>query len=244
LNFAVWGELLQRLGRGEAKRGGGPRGCRTAAFDRPSCGWRRTRCNDFVAGRFPALQPLTVGADIRVAQFGQFLRRLDALRARWPPAVGHDLRILRQFRSARPDRIEGHSPRAWDQLAGEEFVRLHVQHVQPAVTVQALLQFRSRQRANVGETDPTGDERTFALSRQARLIPIVATQSVSALRSALPGDESWRTLLQCFRTKLFLATSDEFTARAAADLCGRRDPKVRVAADFLKRIASEPDGLR
>jgi type IV secretory pathway TraG/TraD family ATPase VirD4 len=71
--------------------------------------------------------------------------------------------------------------------------------------------------------DPTGDERTFALSRQARLIPIVATQSISSLRSALPGDESWRTLLQCFRTKLFLATSDEFTARNAAELCGRRD---------------------
>src|SRR5262245_29268325 len=77
--------------------------------------------------------------------------------------------------------------------------------------------------ATVGETDPTGDGRTFALSRQARLIPIVATQSISSLRSALPGDESWRTLLQCFRTKVFLATSDEFTARNAAELCGRRD---------------------
>jgi hypothetical protein len=75
--------------------------------------------------------------------------------------------------------------------------------------------------ATVGETDPTGDERAFALSRQARLIPIVATQSISSLRSALTGDESWRTLLQCFRTKLFLATSDEFTARTAAELCGR-----------------------
>jgi hypothetical protein len=77
--------------------------------------------------------------------------------------------------------------------------------------------------ATVGETDPTGDERAFALSRQARLIPIVATQSISSLRSALHGDETWRTLLQCFRTKLFLATSDEFTARTAAELCGRRD---------------------
>lgn len=77
--------------------------------------------------------------------------------------------------------------------------------------------------ASVGETDPTGDERAFALSRQARLIPIVATQSISSLRSALPGDESWRALLQCFRTKVFLATSDEFTARNAAELCGRRD---------------------
>ena len=78
--------------------------------------------------------------------------------------------------------------------------------------------------ATVGETDPTGDERAFALSRQARLIPIVATQSISSLRSALAGDESWRTLLQCFRTKLFLATSDEFTSRIAAELCGRVGP--------------------
>ena len=77
--------------------------------------------------------------------------------------------------------------------------------------------------ATVGETDPTGDERAFALSRQARLIPIVATQSISSLRSALGSDEAWRTLLQCFRTKLFLATSDEFTARTAAELCGRAD---------------------
>jgi hypothetical protein len=77
--------------------------------------------------------------------------------------------------------------------------------------------------ATVGETDPTGDERAFALSRQARLIPIVATQSISSLRSALAGDESWRTLLQCFRTKVFLATSDEFTSRIAAELCGRAD---------------------
>jgi len=77
--------------------------------------------------------------------------------------------------------------------------------------------------ATVGETDPTGDERAFALSRQARLIPIVATQSISSLRSALTGDEAWRTLIQCFRTKVFLATSDEFTARTAAELCGRAD---------------------
>ena len=83
--------------------------------------------------------------------------------------------------------------------------------------------------ATVGETDPTGDERAFALSRQARLIPIVATQSISSLRSALLGDEAWRTLLQCFRTKIFLATSDEFTARIAAELCGRAD---RVKARY------------
>ena len=42
--------------------------------------------------------------------------------------------------------------------------------------------------STVGEHDPTGDEKFFALSRQARCIPIVATQSLSSLRSSLPGE--------------------------------------------------------
>ena len=97
--------------------------------------------------------------------------------------------------------------------------------------------------ATVGETDPTGDERTFALSRQARLIPIVATQSISSLRSALPGDESWRTLLQCFRTKVFLATSDEFTAqlpRICADEStgSRRSTRSRSPAKARTSLCS------
>jgi hypothetical protein len=74
--------------------------------------------------------------------------------------------------------------------------------------------------ATVGESDPTGDEKFFSLSRQAKCIPIVATQSISSLRSALPG-ESWRTLLQTFRTKIFLSLSDDFSARVASDLCGK-----------------------
>jgi hypothetical protein len=75
--------------------------------------------------------------------------------------------------------------------------------------------------ASAGGMDPSGDERFFALSRQARLIPIVATQSVSSLRSALADDATWRTLLQCFRTRMFLALSDDFSAQLAADICGR-----------------------
>ena len=42
--------------------------------------------------------------------------------------------------------------------------------------------------ATVGENDPSGDEKFFALSRQAKCIPIVATQSISSLRSTLPGE--------------------------------------------------------
>jgi len=76
--------------------------------------------------------------------------------------------------------------------------------------------------ATTGEADPTGDEKFFALSRQARCIPIIATQSVSSLRSTLHG-ESWRTLLQTFRTKIFLTLSDDFSARIASELCGKEE---------------------
>lgn len=76
--------------------------------------------------------------------------------------------------------------------------------------------------ATVGENEPSGDEKFFALARQAKCIPLVATQSISSLRSTLPG-ESWRTLLQAFRTKVFLALSDDFSARIAADLCGKAE---------------------
>jgi hypothetical protein len=74
--------------------------------------------------------------------------------------------------------------------------------------------------ATVGESDPTGDENFFALSRQAQCIPIVATQSISSLRSTLSG-EAWRTLLQTFRTKIFLTLSDDFSAKTASEMCGK-----------------------
>jgi hypothetical protein len=76
--------------------------------------------------------------------------------------------------------------------------------------------------ATVGESDPIGDEKFFSLSRQSKCISIVATQSISSLKSTLSGD-SYRTLLQTFRTKIFLALSDDFSTRMASDLCGRED---------------------
>lgn len=80
--------------------------------------------------------------------------------------------------------------------------------------------------ATVGENEPSGDEKFFSLSRQAKCIPIVATQSISSLKSALPG-ETWRTLLQTFRTKIFLSLSDDFSAKTASELCGQEE-KWRV----------------
>ncbi|HVA99995.1 MAG TPA: TraM recognition domain-containing protein, partial [Acidimicrobiales bacterium] len=76
--------------------------------------------------------------------------------------------------------------------------------------------------ATVGENEPLGDEKFFSLSRQPKCIPIVATQSISSLKSVLPG-ETWRSLLQTFRTKIFLALSDDFSASVASELCGRED---------------------
>jgi hypothetical protein len=76
--------------------------------------------------------------------------------------------------------------------------------------------------ATAGENEPNGDEKFFALSRQSKCVAIVATQSISSLRSTLPG-ETWRTLLQTFRTKIFLALSDEFSAKIASELCGKED---------------------
>jgi len=68
----------------------------------------------------------------------------------------------------------------------------------------------------------SGSEKFFSLSRQPKCIPIIATQSISSLKSTVPG-EAWRTLLQTFRTKVFLALSDDFSAKTASELCGRED---------------------
>lgn len=76
--------------------------------------------------------------------------------------------------------------------------------------------------ATVGGDNPTGDERYLSLSRQPKCIPIVATQSVASLKDALPN-EGVKTLLQAFRNKIFLTTSDPETARYAAELCGKED---------------------
>ena len=74
--------------------------------------------------------------------------------------------------------------------------------------------------ATVGQDDPSGDEKAFALTRQCRCIPIVATQSLSSLRSVLPSGEAWRTLVQTLRTRIFLSLSDEASAKIGSEMCG------------------------
>jgi hypothetical protein len=102
--------------------------------------------------------------------------------------------------------------------------RIHLMTMEPARHFREVLFLCDEYQAfaTVGESDPSGDEKFFALSRQAKCIPIVATQSISSLRSTLPG-ESWRTLLQTFRTKIFLTLADDFSAQTASQLCGKEE---------------------
>ena len=67
----------------------------------------------------------------------------------------------------------------------------------------------------------SGDEKSFALTRQCRCIPIVATQSISSLRPVLGSSEAWRSLLQTLRTRIFLSLSDDASAKIASELCGQ-----------------------
>ena len=83
--------------------------------------------------------------------------------------------------------------------------------------------------ATVGEDDPAGDEKAFAMTRQARVIPIVATQSIASLKSVTRGGEAWKTLLQCFRTRIFCALSDTDSTKLAAEMCGQAE---RIKASY------------
>ena len=81
----------------------------------------------------------------------------------------------------------------------------------------------------VGEDDPAGDEKMFALTRQSRLIPIVATQSIASLRAVLGQSEAWRALLQTLRTRIFLSLADDSSAQIASTLCGQ---VARIKASY------------
>ena len=94
--------------------------------------------------------------------------------------------------------------------------------------------------ASVGEDDPSGDEKAFALTRQCRVIPIVATQSISSLRSVLGSSEAWRTLLQTLRTRIFLSLSDEASAEMASKLCGQ---VAKIKSSYTINESSRQSGV-
>jgi len=97
-----------------------------------------------------------------------------------------------------------------------------------------------QQFATAGEDDPSGDEKSFALTRQSKCIPIVATQSVSSLRAVLGSSEAWRALLQTLRTRIFLSLSDDASTQLAASLSGEVE---RVKASWGLSETSRTAGV-
>ena len=76
--------------------------------------------------------------------------------------------------------------------------------------------------ASVGGKGSSGDEKAFALTRQSKVIPLVATQSLAGLRAALGGDENLSlALLQTLRSKVFLSLGDEYSQKKASEMCGQ-----------------------
>ena len=95
--------------------------------------------------------------------------------------------------------------------------------------------------ASVGEDDPSGDEKAFALTRQCRVIPIVATQSISSLRSVLGSGEAWRTLLQnAPHPGYFLSLSDEASAELASKLCGQ---VAKIKSSYTINESAKSSGI-
>ena len=72
-----------------------------------------------------------------------------------------------------------------------------------------------------GASEPGGDEKVFSVSRQSKCIPLVATQSLSSLRSVLGSGEVWRTLLQTLRSRIYLSQGDDQSAEIVSKLCGQ-----------------------
>ena len=72
-------------------------------------------------------------------------------------------------------------------------------------------------RRAVGKAHDSFLEQTPIQQARAHQLYAATSRGVS-----LPGD-SWRSLLQTFRTKIFLCLSDDFSAKTASEFCGRED---------------------
>lgn len=73
----------------------------------------------------------------------------------------------------------------------------------------------------VGAGPASGDARFMNLSRESRVVNMMATQAESWVRSALGREESdvW---LQSFGTRIWLQTTDPSTAENASKICGKQ----------------------
>ena len=96
--------------------------------------------------------------------------------------------------------------------------------------------------ATTGRTSPTATKSFFPLPRAA-LHSHRRHAKHQLAHDALPG-ESWRTLLQSFRTKIFLTQTDGFSAKTASELCGKEDhgSELQHLGERARRPGEPVDG--
>ena len=91
--------------------------------------------------------------------------------------------------------------------------------------------------ATVGASDPCGDEKAFALTRESRVMPVIATQSISSLKSVTAGNDTYKTLMQTLRTKVFLSLSDDESCKLASQMCGKAE-RIRKSTSVNENLGS------
>ena len=74
---------------------------------------------------------------------------------------------------------------------------------------------------SAGRAGTVGWRSAACSSGQSRLIPIVATQSISSLRAVLGQSEAWRGAAPDAADGIFLSLADDSSAQIASTLCGQ-----------------------
>jgi len=92
--------------------------------------------------------------------------------------------------------------------------------------------------ATVGESDPTGDEKFSPFSRHGRHDPGGSPQRSGSFGHIIRG-ESWRTLLQTCRTKIFLAFRQTSAPRNARIRAGKEE-QTEAEICISRRAARTP----
>lgn len=105
----------------------------------------------------------------------------------------------------------------------------HPDHAQARYAVLVMDEFQDVVTSGGGVG--LGDDRFLAKARESKAITFAATQSVSSLENALRSEAATRELLQNFRSRLFLNSTDPRTIQLFQEPHGRQE-KVRQSHSF------------
>jgi hypothetical protein len=108
----------------------------------------------------------------------------------------------------------------WERAALNRISRMEQspgRHFRPL----AMLIDEAHLLATFGGSKPFGDESFLNLSREAKVIPVVACQSINSLKDTI--GEGWQTFSSAFQTTVWLRQKSTESAREASAAAGRVD---------------------